>query len=551
MAHLLFPGRHLLNTAFQKKYLDKLLSLEVSEMAIQGGWKLAGSEKITEIVFAVTSANQSNSRYNPVQFWARVIAIDRFGRSLKDHFGVSYRIIGIPHYPPNAHYIDLLLKEIRENTHDRINLSPENTLVLCSTPKLIEAYEQKGFGVVTAEYDYAAKNFMAETPVDLVRKFSESSEPLTSFKDLFSEASFSTWQDFPEIPETVRRIWRDPLLTESGSITSERNYSTYAVGMGHTELIKLKYNDIRQAIVPGKIADEGCADGALIVELAKDFPDSDILGIEITSEFMARCLERQRAGEFGGTFVHFHQRNLFDQIFEDNSINSTLCNSTTHEIWSYGSELKSLSDYADKKFKQLAPGGRLIIRDVVGPTEKHKEIWLKLTSSDGGNEDIFKDFGSVKELQQHLSGLSTYARFKRFAKEFLEEMREKGKRDESSKVQYREEERDGEKYIVLPLKHAAEFLSRKDYVDNWKSELNEEFTFFDFDEWKQFLSDRGFRIIENPNQPLESSRVYTNEWIVKNRYEDKAELFEKQGDKLIPIPYPPTNLVLIAEKPLN
>ena len=68
MAFLLFPGRHLLNTTFQKKYLDRILSLSVGEMDILGPKNLNGKDKIDEIIFAVTSANQANSRYNPVPF---------------------------------------------------------------------------------------------------------------------------------------------------------------------------------------------------------------------------------------------------------------------------------------------------------------------------------------------------------------------------------------------------------------------------------------------------------------------------------------------------
>ena len=550
MAFLLFPVRHLLNTTFQKKYLDRILSLSVGEMDILGPKNLNGKDKIDEIIFAVTSANQANSRYNPVPFWARVVAIDRFARALKDHFGISYRIIGVPHYPPSNHYVDTLLKEICENTYDRLTLTPKNTLVLCSTPSLIDMYVALGFSILPAEYDHENKKFIALTPVDIVRQFSESKkDSLDALTNLASDASIEAWKDFPEIPEMIRRIWRDPLLTESGSLTSERNYSTYAVGMGHIELIKLKYQDIKDAILPGKIVDEGCADGALITELAKDFPDSDIVGIEITSEFMARCLERQRAGEFGGTFVHFHQRNLFDPIFEDNSIDSTICNSTTHEIWSYGKQLESLSGYIDKKFKQLRPGGRLIIRDVVGPEDKEREVWLRAKQDDGGNEDIFKEFSSTKDLGTHLAKLSTHARFKRFAKDFLEEMRTSGRRGDNSKVLYREEIIANVPYFILPLKHAVEFMSRKDYTENWKSELNEEFTFFSFNDWKRFLTIRGFSIIENPNEPSESSRVYTNEWIIKNRYKGKTDLFIKTGKKLIPLEYPSTNIVLIAEKP--
>ena len=89
----------------------------------------------------------------------------------------------------------------------------------------------------------------------------------------------------------------------------------------------------REALATG---DSGLADeaSALLVPIARDFPDSDLVGIEITGEFMARCIERQRAMEFGGTYVHFHQRNITEPVFEPASIDTTICNSTTHELWS-------------------------------------------------------------------------------------------------------------------------------------------------------------------------------------------------------------------------
>jgi hypothetical protein len=39
-----------------------------------------------------------------------------------------------------------------------------------------------------------------------------------------------------------------------------------------------------------------------------------------------------------------------------------------------------------------------------------------------------------------------------------------------------------------------------------------------------------------------------NPWIVRNRYEGKAELSRQAGDALEPLPYPVTTMLLIAEK---
>ena len=43
----------------------------------------------------------------------------------------------------------------------------------------------------------------------------------------------------------------------------------------------------------------------------------------------------------------------------------------------------------------------------------------------------------------------------------------------------------------LTLRAAAEFLSKKDYVDNWRSEMNEEFCFWSFTQWREVLGDVG------------------------------------------------------------
>ena len=551
MAYLLFPGRHLLNTRFQDEYLLGVLRLPIKKLDLLGSSKVDPEDKITHIIFAVTSSNQSNSRYNPIPFYERAITLDRFAQTYRKVLGVAYTIIGIPHYNPNDRFADYTLKEISEHTEGEHVLTPENTIVLCSTRALIEQYQKLGFAILPAEYDPTTQRNTADTPVDLMKKVVAAGKDWSTdekVKMTLATSTFEVWQDFPEIPKTILRLWNDPLLTDSGSLTLDRNYSSYAYGMNTGALMDLKYADIKDTIRPGKIVDEGCADAALLVRLAADFPDSDLIGIELTTEFTARCMERLRAGEFGGTYIHFHQRNLLEKIFQDNTIDTTICNSTTHELWSYAEQEKSLVGYLKKKYDQTAPGGRLVIRDVVGPEGKEEQIYMKLNSTDGSNEDVFKKYPDRESLSTHLSGLSTYARFLRFAEEYLGYMRASGKRPASSKIVFSEEETGGEKYIKIRYKDAVEFITKKDYTDNWNSELNEEFAYWSFTEWKDVLHKIGFLVLENPNQSTETSRTYTNQWIIDNRWKGKVSLHRKTQTGLESVAFPATNMVLVAKK---
>lgn len=550
MSYLLFPGRHLLNTAFQARYLRGVLQMPPGELEF---WGNAAASPLTSplnhLIFAVTSANQQHSRYNPIPFHVRAIGIDRFAREMEMSLDIQYRIFGIPHYDPTPRFARHVLREIEEQSEGGIELTPANCVVLCSTPSLIQQYQELGFAILPAEWSEIG--YLAETPLDLVKVFVQVGENWAThavLRDKMAPTTFDLWQDFPEIPHRILRLWRDPLLNDEGSLTKDRDYASYAYGMSNNAIIGLKYDDIKPALVPGKIVDEGCADGALLAYIADDFPDSDLIGIEITGEFMARCLERQRAGDFGGSFVYFHQRNITQPIFEPGSIDTTICNSTTHELWSYGQQEVTVRAYLGLKFAQTAKGGRLIIRDVVGPENGDEEVYLWLNREDGSNQDVFADCPTPKALQTHLDGLSTYSRFKRFARDFLAEARANGHRGPETIIHYREETINGKRLVVLALHAAAEFLSKKDYTDNWASEMHEEFAFWGFSQWKAALHTAGFQVLENPNTPQTGSRVYTNPWIVENRYLGKAELFRRVGEKLEPIPYPVTNIVLVGEK---
>lgn len=541
MSTLLIPGRHLITSEFMVSYTKSLLEKGIVAHTHLGEWN--GSDKIDHIVIPITSANQRGSRYNPVPLYARIIGLERTFASFRASHKVRISFIPIPHIGQSDNFAATTLKYVE--AHLGSPLTPQETLVWCSTKNVYSQYQTLGFTILPAEFDTEVETYSELPPNDILQALTSSpaTYQLLPEYQLLSEGTKTLWKDMSEIPEHIMRLWNDPLLTDSGSLTEERNYATYSVGMSHTDLMDIKFNDIKDAVVEGKIADEGCADGALMVRLAETFPDSDIIGLDITGEFISRVEERQRAGEFRKSFVYAYQRNLLEPVFSDNSIDTVICNSTLHELWSYGKQAQSVRNYLRYKYKQLTPGGRLIIRDVVGPQDKDMVVYMKLSSLDGETYDQ-KDEKNLITLPELLS---TESRFYRFAYDYLRELREAGRR-EIAPIEYSLEKVNDVRYIKLSLKNASEYLLTKDYTDNWASEMNEEFTFWDINEWEHELIKAGFSIVNDETSLPKFSRAYTNEWIVKNRYQPVATLFVLKGDTLIEIPYPVTNMVLVGEK---
>jgi len=508
---LLFPGRHIVNTQFQERYLTRLLSTSPTEWTDLIGDSPTGA--VDEIIFAVTSSNKSNSRYNPLPFETRAILIYEFARELKRKFGVGFRIVGVPHYRPTERFADLLLKEITEQTN--LSLTPADTVLLTSTPTVIAAYRALRFAVLPAEYDMSAGRYADVVPTEVVHAIGDG-KPLDALP--LSESSRRVFSDLPQAIDHIIQLYNDPILTEQGDLTETRNYGTYTQSM--TNVMDIKYRDIKDFIVPGKIVDEGCADGTLIQRIVPDFPDSDIIGVDLSAEMLARANELKREGIFGNAFVFFKQQNLTTPVSDTqaSTVDTIICNSTLHELWSYGRRADSVREYLRGKQKQLRRGGRLVIRDVVGPEGGDHIVHLSCSDVDGDNP---VDYGHAAA-----EGQSTRSRFLKFVDEFS-----------PRKVQF-EVINNPSPVFRLTLRDAMEFISKMEYTDNWASELHEEFCFWSFTEWGRELTDAGLHV-------LSASHAYVNTWRVEHRFEGHVRLFDIDGAVM---PFPVTNMVIVGEK---
>lgn len=549
MSYLLFPGRHHLLTNFQLEYLTRVTGGAARALRDVHGRPLGPHDRFDAVVWAVTSANHSNTRRNPLPAHRREAAIEEFADSL-DVESFVYLIDDIGSTPRFAEY---LLKKIEVDSRGRFRLMPENTVVGCSTPAVIEMYEQLGFRVLPVELaDRQTGTYAAETPWELLHMLVQAGlrgEDWRTHEVFLAKVARATRRLYLKYGygDLLVELHRRPVLTADGDLTATRDYNTYV--RAFDEGAPRKYALIRDHVAPGRIVDIGCCTGALLREMARDdrLRESDFYGVEVARPLYVECLHRKEQGAFSNDNVFFYQQDFAAApVFAANSVNTFTTFALTHEIESYLGRA-ALEQVIGLLHGQLAPGGRWLNVDVVGPENRDETVYLWLNQSDGRNEEYDREFGAAERdaCREYLAGLSTFARFLRFARDF--------RREEGYRLLFTPEPAAarGDRpahapsgfggFVKLRLQDACEFLSKKDYTDNWRSEMHETFCFWSFADWKQAVERAGFRV-------LPASRAFTNPWLVENRYQDRAELFRKTDEGLVRMEYPATNMMLAAEK---
>jgi hypothetical protein len=537
MTCLLFPGRHHLLTNFQLEYLTLVTSGDPAALRDVNGAPLRLKKRIDTIIWAITSANHANTRRNPLPAHRREVAIEEFANQID---AASY-VFHIDDVGASERFAEYVLKKIQVDSQGRFPLIPENTVVGCSTPEVLAMYERLGFRILPVELvDRQARAFTAPTPWQLTQALVEVG---LQGRDWRTDETFLT-----HVARATRRLYvkydygdllialhRDHVLTEDGDLTETRNYNTYV--RSFDEGAERKYALIKDVVVPGRIVDIGCCTGSVIRQLTLDprLRESDFYGVEVARPLFAECLHRKEQGAFANDNVFFYQKDIAGEpLFAPNSVNTFLTFSLTHELESYQGRA-TLEHFIALLHGQLALGGRWINVDVVGPEDKEQRVLMRLNRSDGRNDDYAATFAphDRQRARDYLAGLSTFARFLRFREDF--------RHSEGYRLHCEIETEGDESIVRLSLRNACEFLSKKDYIDNWQSEMHETFCFWSFPEWSQAVERAGFRV--HPG-----SLAFANPWIVKNRFEGKVELFRETANGRTPLPYPVTNMLLIAEK---
>lgn len=499
---VLFPGRHHLLTRFQADYLHRLSEYDAAT-----------------IVWAVTSANHENTRRNPVAYHRREAAIER----LSVLTGLRSLVVPIFDAAPTDAFAEVTLKTITVATG--LDLTPADTLVACSTPQVAKLYEQLGFPIAQVEADPEVHT-SPERPWDVLLRLAMGDD---TWRKLAHPATIDVFERY-RLVETVRSVLNDPLVGDEGGLTATRDYRTYVEAFAGAA--ERKWAAVRQYVQPGRIVDIGCGAGS-VLELADREPglhESDLIGVEVARHLYQECVHKKDQGVFRNANVYFYQRNVLDgALFKNRSVDTTLTFALTHEIWSYGRGRESVLQFARRIHDHTVPGGVWINSDVCGPDDRRRPVILRLDSHDGENpasprRDL-DDFTSA-EIKEYVGGLSTRARLDQFAVDFAFPFAFEALDDGA---------------VRLDLGSAMDYLTRKDYVDNWLSETKEQFCGLSFTDWTALLTEAGFEIDA-------ASATIRNDWLIENRIAPVATLTDVEGRRL---DWPTTHLLAVARRPRN
>jgi SAM-dependent methyltransferase len=436
------------------------------------------------LVFVITAADQKGTKRHPLPAERRREIVEETARALGRPFEV-HAVTDLKHSGP---WVEHVRDEVLTRSDGATRLDPKQTLLLTANPNVRDDFAAAGYRTRLHEFHGAL-------PADVLGAIAAGKD----WQALANDATRGVYLAHG-VDRQVRDVFADVLLTDDGELSTGRDFKVYAAGMDASMGVKIA--DICPHVVPGLIVDKGCGTGKLLVHLSELFPESQIVGMDLSRELL-RTAESQH---YPNQNVSIVRGNIVHRHFPPGAVSTVIFSSVIHEIYSYNRYDRGMVRRALASTREeLRQGGRVIIRDGVRPLPGR--VWMRCDAE-------------------------TEARFRRFAADF------KGK-SATPGVRFEERQAEGQTWFVLGLHEANEFLSKKDYLANWAIEVNEEFGVFTLDEWRQELTDLGSEVV--------GARSYVNEWIRENRYLGRAWLHADAGDRPgAEVPYPDTTAVLVG-----
>lgn len=288
----------------------------------------------------------------------------------------------------------------------------------------------------------------------------------------------------------------------------------YVFGMEKSAADKMRvFPFVRENI----IVDMGAGAGAVTELLCKKFPKSKIIAVDNSPNMISRLKKRFK----GNPNVEIIKSNAKTFSYPQ-EVDTILFISVFHEIFSFNNySHQEVIDTLKNAHKLLKIGGRLIIRDGIQPEQetfylkpKHKKAYQRFYK--------FTESFKVRPLVFSQGTFQQDSFIQHRAKDFKE----------FKKRNY---------LIEMHSQDVSELLSKYFYPEeNWKIELSEQFGIWTLREYQHILIELGYYIIY--------AETYVLPYLLKTHYSKDFEVFKLENGVLIKAQYPPSTMILVAEK---
>jgi ubiquinone/menaquinone biosynthesis C-methylase UbiE len=265
------------------------------------------------------------------------------------------------------------------------------------------------------------------------------------------------------------------------------------------------------------IVDMGAGSGPITALLLQKFPQSKIVAVDNSSDMVSRLKKRFKDNSQVEVIKANAQTFSYSQ-----PIDTILFISVMHEIFSFNHySHEEVIEALKKAHKLLKKEGRLIIRDGVQPEQetlylkpKHKEAYRR-----------FNQFIESFKVRPLVFSEGTFHR-----DSFLQHH----PRD------YQEFKK-GNYLIEMHSQDVSELLSKYFYPQvNWKIELSEQFGIWTLREYQHILIEMGYYIVY--------AETYVLSYLLKTHYNQDFAVFKLENGTLVKAQYPPSTMILVAEK---
>ena len=303
-----------------------------------------------------------------------------------------------------------------------------------------------------------------------------------------------------------------------------RNYDTYTRKMdAAVEAKVLSIFSRFQTLFDGMvIVDAGSGTGLVAERIAQECHQfgfiPQVFAVDISHAYLELSSLHPSLGLLLG--------DVAEQLFVEDSVAIKYYSTSGHEVASFGGGVSRMVSAVKNSYKELLPGGQLLIRDFVKP-ENNGRVFMELPDTNG----IHSDSSSSEEVEYQ--SLSTLALFKQFHQEF----------GGGEAFSFEEVTLQGKKLIAIDLEWAYEFYMRKEYTDNWGNEIHEKYAYWTVADAEKVFEDAGF---ENVSVESELNAYMLDNWLVGQIF-----LYQQNPDgELEALPFPATHMIVSGTKPL-